>query len=285
MKYLITGKNGQLAQAFLRRFAVDSLDVAAPDESAADITDIDAMRMIVRDVRPDVIINCAAYNAVDRAETDAATAFRVNRDGPRVLAELARDAGARIVHYGTDYVFDGRKQAGLYQEQDTVNPLNLYGKSKLAGEEQAQAVHDTCLIFRLSWVFGPGKQNFIRKLREWSAVNDYLRVSCDEFSVPTYTEMIVDVTLKALNRDITGVFHLTNSGYCSRYEWASFILKEQGIRKFIRPVTMDTFGLPAKRPSFSAMDNGEVSRLLGITIPDWQDAVREFLKSGEDRLI
>ena len=283
MRYLITGKNGQLAQAFIKRLEVQSHDVIAPEKSAADITNIDAMRQQVNLSRPHVIINCAAYNAVDTAEKDKEKAFHVNSEGPRVLAELARETGASIVHFGSDYVFDGTKETGLYVEQDSTNPLNEYGKSKLAGEINVRNANDRHLVLRLSWVFGEGKQNFIHKLLEWSSKNEYLKISCDEFSVPTYTETVVDVTLEALRRELTGVFHLTNSGYCSRYEWASFILWEKGINKFIRPVHMDAFPQPAKRPAFSAMDNGSLRRLLGITIPDWRDDVRKFLRSGVDK--
>ena len=132
-------------------------------------------------------------------------------------------------------------------------------------------------MFRLSWVFGVGKQNFIAKLLEWSAAQQYLRIACDEFSVPTWTETVVDVTLNALEQGVSGLYHLTNSGYCSRYEWAKTILRIKGIDKFIRPVSMDSFHLPAKRPGFSAMSNRMISERLNISIPAWEDAVDRFL--------
>jgi dTDP-4-dehydrorhamnose reductase len=137
---------------------------------------------------------------------------------------------------------------------------------------------DDVLIFRLSWVYGEGKQNFIYKLTEWANNKEYLKIACDEFSVPTHTDTIVNVTLKSLDAGMRGLFHLTNSGFCSRYEWATFIAKYLGIRKFIRPVSMDVFHLPARRPKFSAMTNIRLSGELNLSIPSWEEAVESFLR-------
>ncbi|MBI4689728.1 MAG: dTDP-4-dehydrorhamnose reductase [Nitrospirae bacterium] len=278
MRYLISGKNGQLAQAFIRRFREKSIDFAAPDESQFDITDLDKVTEIVDSYKPDVIINCAAYNLVDRAEQENDKAFNINASGPKHLAYAAQRYNAFFVHFGSDYVFDGLKENGLYKEDDVVNPLNAYGKSKLLGERLIQEEVNRYLILRLSWVFGEGRQNFIYKLIEWSRDSEYLRVACDEFSVPTYTHTVADITLRALDRGISGLYHLTNSGFCSRYEWARLILNGLGIDKFIRPVSMDTFDLPAKRPRFSAMSNEKICELLDIDIPLWEEGVKVFLR-------
>jgi dTDP-4-dehydrorhamnose reductase len=279
MKYLITGRNGQLAKAFVRRLESISADYIAPDESQCDITNAAVMRELVGSCRPGVIINCAAYNLVDRAEQEKDTVFRVNNSGPRILAEEARRQGSFLVHFGSDYVFDGAKESGLYQEEDVTNPLNEYGRSKLAGEQAVRSVlGDRSVVFRLSWVFGAGKQNFIVKLLEWSRTQEFLRIACDEFSVPTWTETVVDVALLVLEQGMTGTYHLTNSGYCSRYEWAKLILHQTGIGKFIRPVSMDVFNLPAKRPKFSAMGNQMITGRLNITLPSWEEAVERYLK-------
>src|SRR3990172_56207 len=236
MKYLITGKNGQLAHAFIRRFEKESADFTAPEESQFDITDRNAVLEIVGSTRPDVIINCAAYNLVDKAEMEQEKAFAVNATGPQHLAHAAKKFNALLVHFGTDYVFDGLKQDGLYVEDDAAHPLNGYGKSKLSGEQFVRETIDSFLILRLSWMFGEGTQNFIQKLLEWSKQNEYLKIACDEFSVPTYTGTVVDITLKAIEQGMTGRYHLTNSGFCSRYEWAKQILSAIGMNKFIRPV-------------------------------------------------
>ncbi len=280
MKYLVTGKNGQLAREFIRRFEERSIDFSAPDESELDITNSGTVDAAVASLKPDVIINCAAYNLVDKAETEPAAAFAVNAEGPKNLARAAAERKAILVHFGSDYVFDGLKEKGLYTENDAPHPLNQYGISKLAGEQHVLEASGRTLVLRLSWVFGAGKQNFIHKLTEWSKTSEYLKIACDEFSVPTYTGTVVEVTLKALDQGISGRYHLTNSGFCSRYEWARVILGGLGITKFIRPVSMDAFNLPAKRPKFSAMDNRAIAGLLNADIPAWDEAVRSFLKEG-----
>lgn len=279
MRYLITGRNGQLAKAFVRRLEAVSAECLAPEESRCDITDAAGIRGLVAAARPDVIINCAAYNQVDRAEQEPGIATAVNAEGPLILAEAARDKGALLVHFGSDYVFDGAKENGLYQEDDATNPLNAYGRSKLAGEHAVlETLPDRSLVFRLSWVFGEGQQNFIVKLLEWSRTQDFLRVACDEVSVPTWTETVVDATVKAIEQGATGLYHLTNGGYCSRYEWAKAILRRKGIEKFVKPVSMDVFDLPAKRPKFSAMSNRMIIDKMNITLPSWEEAVERFLR-------
>ncbi len=280
MRYLITGKNGQLARAFIRRFEERSLNFSAPDESQLDITNKQTVADVVASLKPDVIINCAAYNLVDEAEAKQAAAFAVNAAGPHYLALAAADHKALLVHFGSDYVFDGLKETGLYTEGDAPNPLNEYGKSKLAGERHVLEACGRSLVLRLSWVFGAGKQNFIYKLLEWAKKSEYLKIACDEFSVPTFTRTVVDATLRAVDQGVTGRYHLTNSGFCSRYEWAKVILGSMDIRKFIRPVSMDTFNLQAHRPKFSAMSNGGIAGLLNINIPSWDEAVKSFLKEG-----
>jgi dTDP-4-dehydrorhamnose reductase len=281
MKYLVTGRNGQLARAFIRNFEQRSIECIAPDETHLDITDPKAVHEVVAAVKPDVIFNCAAYNLVDKAEQDRGTAFAVNTEGPKNLAQAAAKQKTLLVHFGSDYVFDGTKENGLYTEIDPTNPLNEYGKSKLAGERFVLEESDRSLVLRLSWVFGEGKQNFMYKLSEWAKSNEYLKITCDEFSVPTSTETVVDVVLQALAQGMTGRYHLTNTGYCSRFEWAKLTLNTLGIKKFIRPVPMDAFDLPAKRPKFSAMSNGNIASLLNIRIPTWEEGVRSFLQGGK----
>lgn len=281
MKYLLAGRHGQLARAFIKRFEKQSIDYNAPDESLFDITDQKTVVDAVAAHKPDVIINCAAYNHVDEAEQARDAAFLVNATGPQNLARVAAGQKAILVHFGSDYVFDGLKESGLYTEDDPVSPLNEYGKSKLAGEQHVLKELDRCLILRLSWVFGEGKQNFIYKLIEWTKKKEYLQISCDEFSVPTYTDTVVDMTLKALDQGLTGRYHLTNSGFCSRYEWAKFVLGQLGIDKFIRPVTMEAFNLPAKRPKFSAMSNSTLAAILKVSVPSWEESVASFLRESK----
>lgn len=277
--YLITGKGGQLANAFEKHFAKYSINYVAIDITGLDITDFNGITHAVEQYRPQAIINCAAYNLVDKAEVDFYEAYKINAIGPKLLALAAERYSCRLVHYSSDYVFDGLKETGLYVENDPAAPINEYGKGKLMGERLVLETLQGALIFRLSWVFGEGQQNFIYKLLQWQKDRDYLRIASDEFSVPTCTETVVEVTMNALETGLTGLYHLTNSGYCSRYEWASFVLNKMGIKRHIHPVSMSVFELPAKRPKFSAMDNTKVSEALHITIPSWQDKVEEHLKA------
>jgi dTDP-4-dehydrorhamnose reductase len=278
MKYLITGRNGQLAREFIREFEARSIEFIAPDEAHLDITNSANVAEAVASYRPDVIINCAAYNLVDKAEQEREKAFAVNALGPKHLAQAAARHQALLVHFGSDYVFDGTKENGLYTEEDGTNPLNEYGKSKLSGEDLAGELGGNCLVFRLSWVYGEGKQNFIYKLtKEW-VKNEPLKIACDEFSVPTSTKTVVEMTMKSIEAGIRGLYHLTNTGFCSRYEWAKFIVRQLGIQKFIRPVSVDVFKLPAQRPKFSAMSNARLSGELNVRIPAWEESIESFLR-------
>ncbi len=175
----------------------------------------------------------------------------------------------------------GKKENGLYTEDDVPNPLNDYGKSKLMGEIFLKEETENYLLFRVSWVYGEGKQNFIYKLLTWAKSNEYLKVAYNEVSVPTSAKTIVNITLKALDNDLKGMFHLTNSGYASRYEWAKEIFRIKKIDKFILPVSKEVFNLPAKRPDFSAMSNRKISQILNTEIPYWNEELNEFLKKYE----
>jgi len=253
------------------------MDYCAPEESELDITNDRIVTDAVDQYQPDLIINCAAYNFVDRAEEDREKAFAINGLGPKFLGIAAARKNATLVHFGSDYVFDGKKENGLYTEEDPVNPLSQYGQSKLIGEENVRKASDNFLIFRLSWVFGGGSQNFIHKLSEWAKSQEFLKIACDEFSVPTYTEMVADICLRSIDAGLRGLFHLTNSGFCSRYEWARLVLRKMNIQKHILPVSMDLFHLPAKRPKFSAMSNDKICRELGVKIDTWEEAVGTYL--------
>lgn len=274
VRYLITGKNGQLATEFLKRLGSEAIGLS---HSELDIGSLEPVLECLYTLKPQIIINCAAYNHVDQAESRYYDAIRTNTIGVRNLAYGAKRVGALLVHFSTDYVFDGKK-ATPYTEEDTPEPVNMYGRSKYMGELSIKEELVNYLILRVSWVFGEGRQNFIYKLLQWSREKEYLEIAQDETSCPTSTITIVDITLKALKERLTGLYHLTNSGYTSRYEWALFILRNLGIKKKIHPVPSSVFNLPAKRPAFSAMSNERISRLLSLSIPTWQDATLERLK-------
>ena len=276
MRVFITGSKGQLGGAFVKRFAENGWDYAAADVDTLDITDPDAVMDAVMAYRPGLIVNCSAYSLVDKAEAEKEKAFAVNARGPRHLAFAARRLEATFLQFSTDYVFDGAK-AAPYTEGDKPNPLNVYGLSKLKGEEYARQAGDS-LIFRLSWLFGRGRQNFIHKLLEWAKKPGPLRISADEVSSPTCAEEVVTVTMEALKSGLRGTWHLANTGCCSRYDWAKLILKERGIEKELLPARMADFGLPARRPGYSALSNAALAGELGIKIPAWEEAVAKFMR-------
>ncbi|MFH1096282.1 MAG: dTDP-4-dehydrorhamnose reductase [Candidatus Desantisbacteria bacterium] len=276
MKILITGANGQLAREFLR--LLKNHQVEALTKRQLDISDNKAVLSVVSSYKPDIILNCSAYNLVDMAEDNLEAALRVNADGVRNLASVSKKYHALLVHYSTDYVFDGTKD-DFYKEEDTPNPINNYGKSKLIGERMLAEETDDFLLFRTSWVFGEGDQNFLHKLAEWAKLNRVLKIVYDQISIPTCTEDIAQITMLAIEKGLRGVYHLTNSGYASRYEVARYFIERLDMDNLILPVSSDFFPAAAKRPYFSALSNSKLSKELGINIPKWQNGIDVHLNN------
>lgn len=274
---IIFGAYGQLGKAFQSALNQKNISFKAFGREI-DITNIVILEQIFNEYKPEVIINCAAFNLVDEAEVNFHQAFKINAQGVSNLALCAKKFGAFLIHYSTDYVYDGQKQM-FYNEQDSPNPLSIYGKSKLSGEYAIKEILENYLIFRTSWVYGNGKQNFIAKLIDWSKQSEYLKIAYDEFSVPTAAKTIAKISLLTLEKGLNGVYCLVNSGFCSRFEWANLINKKLKLNKFIYPVSKESFNLKAKRPFFSAMDNQLISSLLNIEIPYWQTALEEFFNN------
>lgn len=279
MKYLIFGSKGQLGSKFIEIFTRSGVEFAAHDYDTCDITDLHSVINIVRSYQPAVILNCAAYNLVDEAEKNNKIAESVNFTGTQNIAAAAKETGAFMVHYGTDYVFDGQK-GDSYMETDRTNPINEYGKSKLRGEQAVSEILVQCLILRLSWVYGNGIHNFIYKFTEWASKNQTLNITEDEFSIPTSVDLIAESTLKALDNNMTGLYHLTASGIASRLDWANEIIKLKGLKTVINPVPISFFNLPAKRPYNSSMSNHKISAKIG-DLPDWKEDLRRFLIGGK----
>lgn len=277
-KILILGSAGQLAKEFIKALTVRGDSFLAPAEDINSITDFDGIARLLDDEQPTIVINCAAYNAVDAAEENPDVARLVNGKAVENLAQQCEQRGIFLVHYSSDYIFDGSK-GDLYSEDDQPNPLNVYGESKLAGEMAVRQTLSRFLVFRLSWVIGPGTQNFLYKLSGWAEKNDTLQISSDEVSVPTFTNEVVRVTLTALDKGLEGLYHLTNSGHASRFELAKYYLEQKQMNNTVFPVPMSTFKTLAKRPLFSAMSNRKIQEDLGIKIPTWQEGVDRFCDS------
>lgn len=276
MSYLIFGGKGQLGKKFEEILKGRGDVCVSCDIDTCDITDINSVLQFVKKHKPKIILNCAAYNQVDDAQKEIRAAFLVNQVGTRNIAVAARENDALMIHYSTDYVFDGKK-GSLYVESDTPNPINQYGMSKLRGEEAVMEVLEDYLIFRLSWVYGKGTQNFIYKLSEWARKNDELNITENEYSVPTSVNLITDATFKALKKKLAGLFHLTPSGFASRFQWAEEIVKLKELDVKLNPVSIESFNLPAKRPYNSAMSNEKLTSFIK-DLPDWRDDLKGFIK-------
>jgi dTDP-4-dehydrorhamnose reductase len=277
MKLLITGSKGQLGQDLQKACRTRRIDFCAGDVEEFDITDLEAMREVVRAERPTAVVNCAAYNQVDRAETDFEAACRVNAEGPRNLAVAAEEAGVPIMHFSTDFVFDGEKGTA-YLVDDRPHPVSRYGESKLMGEQAVSSHASRFFLVRLSWVFGIAGVNFPKKVLEWAQNRSTLTVLRDQVSCPSYTADLVGPILDLLRLGAFGLYHLTNRGHCSRYEWARFILGRARPEVAVEPAGSGEFETAAKRPAFSALDPAPLGDVLGYLPPDWQSATERFLK-------
>lgn len=275
--YLILGANGQLGKQFNKDLSARGEHVLAPEEKKCDITDFDALAKYIDAVSPTVIINCAAYNSVEVAEQQSDIAALINGKAVENIARLSKRNGIFLIHYSTDYVFDGKK-GGLYTEEDPPNPLNEYGRSKLAGEEAVQKHAGDFLLLRTSWVFGNGTQNFIYKLLQWARKNSVIKLSSDEVSVPTGTADLVSLTLSAHQKGFRGLYHCVNTDHASRYEWGRHIASILALKVLIIPVPMSTFPSPAPRPAFTAMSNARLQYDLGVPIANWRSAVERFFQ-------
>jgi dTDP-4-dehydrorhamnose reductase len=275
MNVVITGAGGQLGQDMVRACSEKDLVVHAADSQHLDITDYRTVKNYLTKHHCDLLINCAAYNAVDQAEKDWKTAFNVNGLGVGNLVRVMNECGGTLVHYSTDFVFDGQSSRP-YTIADTPHPINRYGESKLLGEKYVRDLSEKYYLIRVSWLFGPGKMNFAKKVIEWSGINKELRIVNDQVSSPTYTRDLTKATLDLVETGMYGLYHITNNGYCSRYQWAVQILENLGWDGIIIPVSSVEFPTPARRPGFSVLDNFGFPEILGYSLPDWKDATSRF---------
>jgi dTDP-4-dehydrorhamnose reductase len=280
MNILVTGAGGQLGQDMVQACRENEIPVLAADSKALDITNYPAVRDFLLKRRCDVVINCAAYNAVDLAEQDWKRAFLVNGLGVRNLACVINEYGGTLVHYSTDYVFDGDKEQP-YTIADAPHPINRYGESKLLGEQFVRDLSERYYLIRVSWVFGKGNMNFPKKVIAWSKTNSELKIVDDQVSSPTYTIDLAEATLNLVGSGRYGLYHCTNAGSCSRFAWASYILESTGWDGTVIPVSSDEFETPARRPRFSVLDNFGTRETLGYSMPEWKDATLRFI-AGED---
>lgn len=289
MRILITGHHGQLAQALQRELASDGL-VMALGRDQLDLTDLPCLRQRVRQLQPDLIINAAAYTAVDRAESEPRQAFALNAEAPGVLAEEAARLGIGLIHYSSDYVFDGQK-AEPYREDDEPNPLSVYGCSKLAGEQAVQAAGDQYLILRTSWIYSLHGRNFLLTMQRLLQSPRLVNVVADEFGAPTWAGTVAAVTAQMVRqwrhgcRRLDGLYHLTASGSTSWYGFASLIaqhLAGQGrLAATLKPIDAIDYPTAARRPHNSRLDCSRLQANWDLQLPHWEQAARLCLQEQD----
>ena len=281
MKILIVGHNGMLGSDMMAAARKGGHSVVGVDFPDIDITKIDSIRRRVETARPEAIVNCAAYTAVDACETNRDAAFAVNALGAGLLAQCAQEAESVFVHISTDYVFDGRKTSP-YVESDPTNPATVYGKSKLEGELLVQKNCTRAFIFRIAWLYGAGGNNFVKTIRNIArknaAANVPLKVVNDQFGTPTYTVDVCRQTLHMLATGHFGLYHSTSEGKCSWFDFASAIVRAAQIPVTLVPCTTAEFPRPAPRPMNSVLENERLKNLDMNVMPQWEEAFAEFLR-------
>ncbi|MGH8027435.1 MAG: dTDP-4-dehydrorhamnose reductase [Pseudoxanthomonas sp.] len=295
MKILLLGANGQVGHELRRSLAslgeiIVTTRSGVLDGNPCELADFDlpdTLPALVERIEPDVVVNAAAYTAVDRAESEPDAAFRANAESPRRLAEACASSGALLVHYSTDYVFDGGASRP-YREEDATAPLGVYGRSKLAGEQAIKESGCRHLIFRTAWVYGTYGANFMRTMLRLGAERDELRVVADQLGTPTPARLIADVTAAVLrvNSARSGVWHLTATGQTSWHGFATEIFRRASGNGLIDripcviPIAASEYPTPAKRPQYSCLDTTRLREDFGVDLPDWKLALEQVLDTS-----
>jgi len=279
-RILVIGRRGQVGWE-LRRTLAPLGELVAFDHPDIDLTKPETLRPLVREIKPDLVVNAAAYTAVDKAEDEVETCRAINAGAPRVLAEEAAALGAGFVHYSTDYVYNGRKD-GRWVESDTPDPLSVYGLTKLEGDQAIAATGVQHLIFRLQWVWGTRGANFVKTMLKLSREREELKVIDDQVGAPTYSRHIAEASALAVARwqDQSGIYHLANGGETSWHGFAQAIFEDdpkrsEQIVKSCLPIPTSAYPTKATRPLNSRMDQSKLDRDFGIRMPHWRDALKD----------
>ena len=289
MKILLFGRDGQLGTYLASKLeAIGS--VQAYDQSDFDLGDLDRLRQVVIAQRPDVVVNAAAYTAVDQAESDALSAERINAEAPAVMAVAAQEVGALLVHYSTDYVFDGASRQP-YTEDSPTRPLGVYGKTKLAGEEAVRAAGGAHLVLRTAWLYSNYGRNFFKTMLRLASERDELRVVDDQVGTPTYARLVADASVQmiaamtegnVLRSECSGLYHMTCQGFTTWHGFAQRIveLSGQGERVRVKPIGTAEYPTPAQRPSYSVLSCDKLARMFAIRLPHWDTALEQCVADG-----
>lgn len=277
-KIIVTGCNGQLGRAINQELSSNSeIEFVNTDVEQLDITNIDKVLELVRQVKPYAIINCAAHTAVDACETDWDNAYRINAIGPRNLSIAATETEAKMIHVSTDYVFDG-KASKPYIEFDRPNPQGAYGITKLAGENMVRDFAKHYFIFRTAWLYGDGK-NFVKTMLRLSETNEKVRVVEDQVGSPTSTKELAGAIAQLLFTENYGLFHATCEGSCNWAEFAREIFRLAGKTTVVEGITTEEYGAPAARPAYSILENYMLKLTSDYRFADWHDAIEAYMKT------
>ena len=277
MKILLTGRDGQVGWE-LERMLQPLGSVVATSRAALDLADLDAVRKRIRETKPDLLVNAAAYTAVDKAESEPQLAMQVNAAAPGAMAEEAKRLGALLVHYSTDYVFDGEKRSP-YAEDDAPHPLNVYGRSKLDGERRIAAAGCRALVLRASWVYSPARgKNFFRTIAARARAGERLRVVADQKGVPTPSEFLAARTVDLIRKNRNGLYHVVPSGETTWHGFAQAIVAAIHAQVEVEPIDTRAFPTAAARPRYSVLANARLAAALGARIPDWREVVPPIME-------
>lgn len=279
-KVLVTGAAGQLGYDVARALEKRNIEANGVDIADFDLTDELAVTSYIGNVRPDVIVHCAAYTAVDKAEDNADAAYAVNVLGTRYIAQAARGVDAKLMYISTDYVFDGEKE-GVYDAEDPKNPLGEYGRTKYQGEVECQNNVEKLFIVRLSWVFGKNGGNFVKTMLRLSETKKEIGVVSDQTGSPTYTPDAAELICSMILTEKYGVYQVSNEGYCSWYEFAKEIMSLAGKETIVTPLATADYPTRAKRPPNSCFSRKELDANGFARLPHWKDALARYLKEIE----
>ena len=276
MRVLVTGVKGQLGYDVVKDLEKRGHQPIGVDREEMDLMNNEAIRTFIMDLKPEAIIHCAAYTAVDKAEEDVEICYQINAEAVKVISECAKELDVNMIYISTDYVFDGTKE-GEYVETDIPNPINVYGASKLKGEQYVQDLLEKYYIVRISWVFGVNGNNFIKTMLRLGLERDELNIINDQVGSPTYTADLAPLLVDMMETDKYGIYHATNEGFCSWYEFANEIFKQSEIEVKTNPVTTDQYPTAAKRPMNSRMSKKKLQKAGFDLLPDWIQALKNYL--------
>jgi dTDP-4-dehydrorhamnose reductase len=281
MRVLVSGANGQLGYDVVKRLEENNIECLGTDRKILDITNKEQVNGVISDYHPDVVIHCAAYTAVDKAEDEKEICHKINVLGTKYLAEACKDIDAKMVYISTDYVFDGEGERP-FEVSDKPNPINYYGQTKYEGELEVQDILNKYFIVRISWVFGSHGNNFVKTMLRLGKEKEEISVVADEIGSPTYTHDLAKLLLEIIQTEKYGVYHATNEGYCSWYEFACEIFRQAGMDIKVDPIKSENYFAKAKRPKNSKLYKNNLDSFNKLE--SWQEALHKFIKKERSEI-